>query len=160
MEESITAEVTPQSDTVKRNDPVKLRRSVGLRDAVAVLVSGIIGAGIFISPRGVLLNSGSVGLSLTVWALSGLLSMCAALCYAELGTRVRESGGDWAYLRVGLGAAPAFIYAWLSLIANSSSIALVSTVSGEYLLNPFFDSCGMPVSVTLYFCISLLLWES
>jgi len=92
-------------------------------------------------------NNSFVGLNLIVWTLCGVIAIGGALCFAELGTRVRESGGDWAYLRVGLGSAPAFVSAWLSLVLNSSSIALVSLSSGEYLLSPFFNTCGMPVSL-------------
>lgn len=54
---------------------VHLRREIGLLSAVSFIIGTVVGSGIFIAPKGVLMNSGSVGLSLLVWALCGVLSL-------------------------------------------------------------------------------------
>lgn len=69
-------------------------------------------SGIFISPKGIIEQVDSIGFSLVVWVLCGLLSMIGALCYAELGTSIPESGGDYAYINKAFGPLPSFLYLW------------------------------------------------
>lgn len=78
-----------ETDQLKKASPdengIQLKKELGLFDGVAIIIGVIIGAGIFVSPKGVLQHSGSIGQAIIVWILSGILSMVGALCYAELG---------------------------------------------------------------------------
>ncbi|TKS90543.1 Cystine/glutamate transporter [Collichthys lucidus] len=125
---------------------VQLRREIGLLPAVSFIIGTVVGSGIFIAPKGVLVNSGSVGLSLLVWALCGVLSLCGALCYAELGTSFTKSGGHYTYLLETLGPLPAFLRLWVEFLFIRPAVAsYVSLAFGRYVVEPFFAPCPAPM---------------
>ncbi|KAG7156134.1 Y+L amino acid transporter 2-like 11 [Homarus americanus] len=130
------------------DDAVYLRKELGLLEAVAIIVGSIIGAGIFISPKGVLEYAGSVGMSLVVWASCGMVTTVGALCFAELGTMIPESGGMYSYLLEAFGPAPAFLYFWVSVVVkNSAGAAVVAVIFASYLLQALFPDCGAPLDI-------------
>eukprot|EP00105_Crassostrea_gigas_P041094 XP_019925242.1 PREDICTED: b(0,+)-type amino acid transporter 1 [Crassostrea gigas] len=123
---------------------IKLRRNVGLISGTSVIVGTIIGSGIFISPKGVLQETGSVGLSLVVWAAGGMLSLMGALSYAELGTLISKSGAEYHYLMAALGRVVAFLFAWTKvIILTPSSLAIICLTFAEYVMS-LMEFCGEP----------------
>ena len=98
----------------------------------------MIGAGIFASTAPVFDNAKSVGLSLIVWGGSGILCMCCALCYLELGMMFPKSGGEFIYLGKAYGPIPAFLYAYTTtLVMKPATLSAVVLVSAQYIIEPF-----------------------
>ncbi|CAL4246589.1 unnamed protein product, partial [Meganyctiphanes norvegica] len=120
-------------------DRVELKKTLGLFDGVSIIVGVIIGSGIFVSPKGVLAYSGSVGMALTVWGSTGILCLLGAICYAELGTMIPKTGGEFVYIGEAFGEMPAFLYLWVSLfIYQPTCNAFVALAFGNYVVYPFF----------------------
>ncbi|XP_039889632.1 cystine/glutamate transporter isoform X2 [Simochromis diagramma] len=131
---------------LKREDgKVELGKKVTLFRGISIIIGTIIGAGIFISPKGILKHSGSVGVSLLVWIACGVLSLFGALSYAELGTCIKKSGGHYTYIMEAFGPQMAFIRLWADLIAiRPAGMAVISLAFGQYILEPLFMPCGIP----------------
>jgi APA family basic amino acid/polyamine antiporter len=112
-----------------------LIRTLTLRDLLFLFIGSVIGSGIFLTP-GLILRQldGSVGLSLLVWLVGGILSLLGALTYAELAATNPEAGGLYCYIRDGFGRIPAFLYGWcLFLVIASASIAALARAFTRYL---------------------------
>ncbi len=102
------------------------------------MVGTIIGSGIFLVPKTMVLNVGTPGKVLFVWVVGGLLSLFGALTYAELAAALPHAGGEYVYLREAYGPFWSFVYGWTSLtVAKSGSIATLATAFAYYLANFF-----------------------
>jgi basic amino acid/polyamine antiporter, APA family len=112
-----------------------LVRTIRLRDLLYLFVGSVIGSGIFIAPGLILRQvNGSVGLSLLVWIVGGVLSLLGALTYAELAAANPEAGGLYCYIRDGFGSLPAFLYGWcLFVVIASGTIAALARAFSKYL---------------------------
>jgi amino acid transporter len=111
----------------------ELSRRLGGGSALAVLISVIIGSGIFRVPRGVAAATGSPGAMLLCWVVGGVIAMCAALSVAELSTMFPRAGGMYVYLREAYGDRVAFMLGWVNLLALPLSQAAIALVFASYL---------------------------
>ncbi|XP_056381721.1 B(0,+)-type amino acid transporter 1 isoform X1 [Hyla sarda] len=119
--------------------------TVGLLSGISLIVGTIIGSGIFISPKSVLRNTGAVGPCLIIWTACGAIGMMGALCFAELGTMITKSGGEYPYLMEAFGPIPAFLFSWSSVIVmKPSSFAIICLSFAEYVSAPFYPDCEPP----------------
>ncbi|KAL1492114.1 hypothetical protein ABEB36_012604 [Hypothenemus hampei] len=135
-------------DSAKQEEEeITLKPKMTLINGITVIVGSIIGSGIFVSPSGVLKNTGSVNVSLLVWTISGIFSMVGAYCYAELGTMIRKSGADYAYIMDTFGPFLAFMRLWIEcMIVRPCSQAIVALTFSQYVMKPIFVDCEPPDS--------------
>jgi len=104
------------------------------RDAVAIVVGIVIGAGIFKTPAMVAGVTGDPGWALVAWTAGAFVSLAGGLCYAELAAAYRHAGGDYHFLTRAFGRNASFLYAWArATVINTGAIALLAFVFGDYM---------------------------
>ena len=82
-----------------RDGKKELKKDMTLLSMIAFVIGVIIGSGIFITPTAVLDHSGSFGVALITWVVGAFLAMGGGLSYCELGLLLKNSGGEYAYLK-------------------------------------------------------------
>src|SRR5438045_1512564 len=88
------------------------RKEIRLLDGIMLVAGTMIGSGIFIVSADIARNVGSSGYLLLVWALSGALTMIAALSYGELTGMFPKAGGQYIFLREAYSPLVAFLFGW------------------------------------------------
>jgi APA family basic amino acid/polyamine antiporter len=127
-------------------DPSALPRRIGWFTAGCVLVSNVIGSGIFTTTGFMARDLGHPGLILSVWLIGALIAFAGAVSYSELGAAFPVAGGEYAYLRRAYGPFVGFLSGWTSFtIGFSAAIAAGAVSFAAYLLQlfPLNDEGGM-----------------
>lgn len=113
--------------------PPALLRSLGLYDATMLVIGCIVGVGIFRTASSIATHLPSPALILAIWVLGGVLSLCGALCYAELSAMFPLTGGDYVYMNETYGRRWGFLFGWTKLfIERTGTIAILGFVFAEY----------------------------
>ena len=130
---------------------VGLDRRLGTLGATALVVSNMIGVGIFTTTGFLAGDLGQPKLVIGIWFVGAALALAGALCYAELGTNFPRSGGEYVYLSEAWGPAWGFIDGWISFFAGfSAPIAAAALAVSAYLAHFFpFLSADSPAGLVV-----------
>jgi basic amino acid/polyamine antiporter, APA family len=133
----------PEEKQASQVSAPALTKSLGLIDASMIVAGSMIGSGIFIVSAGIARQVGSPGLLLVVWLATGLMTIMAALCYAELAAAMPFAGGEYIFLRESLGPMWGFLYGWATLLViQTATIAAVAIAFANFsgVLLPWVSS--------------------
>ena len=131
-----------------------LKRVLGPVDAAALVISNVIGIGIFTTPGIIALLSPAPGPMMGAWLAGGLLAFAGAISYAQLAALRPHAGGEYVYLRDAFGPLAGFLTGWMSFVAGfSGAIAAGAVGFASYLgrFAPAYASDKPLVSVPLGF---------
>src|SRR5271157_473336 len=129
----------PQMQVSKASSPGLLRQ-LGFFSATALVISNMVGTGIFAYTGFMAGQLGSAGVVLACWAVGALFALAGALSYSELGINFPSSGGEYVYLTRAFGPEWGFMTGWVSFFAGfSAPIAAAALAFSDYL-GYFFPS--------------------
>ncbi len=117
---------------------MKISKKLNLFDFTMIVVSLVIGMGIFRTPVNVAKAVDSPFIFFSVWLAGGLVALCGALTYAEIGSRLPVTGGYYKIFSYAYHPSIAFAVNCLILVSNAASLAGVALVGGEYITGILF----------------------
>jgi len=120
-----------------------------------MVVSQVVGVGIFLTPATMIRTLGSAPASIAMWVVMGVLSAAGALCYAELSTRFPRAGGSYVYLREAFGPRCAFVYGWMALLVVDPGLTAALGIGfAQYLLATIGASSSLTAVVAVVSIVS------
>ena len=119
-----------------------LVRGLGALDGASIIVSNVIGSGIFLVPALIAVWVPNVWSMLAVWLVGGGLAFVGAMAYAELAALRPRAGGEYVYLREAFGPAAGFLSGWTSFIAGFSGAIAAGAVGLATYLGRFVPAAG------------------
>jgi APA family basic amino acid/polyamine antiporter len=140
------------------------KKQLNLFDLSMIVVSLVIGMGIFRTPVNAAARAGTPTIFFLAWGLGGLVALCGALTYAEIGSRYPVTGGYYKIFSIGYHPSLAFSINCIELISNAGSTALTGVVGAEYIghffyageVPPLFRGGITAAAVGVFFVVNML----
>src|SRR6202161_1117056 len=123
----------------------ELVKGLGLFDSTMIVAGSMIGSGIFIVSADIAHQVKSPGLLITVWIVTGVMTLIGALSYGEVAAAMPHAGGQYVYLRESLGPLWGFLYGWtMLLVIQTATISAVAIAFSKFtgVMFPFFSAQG------------------
>ena len=141
---------------------VRLKRVLTAVDAAWIVAGSMIGSGIFVTPGFVAGTLPGVFWPLFAWLLGGVVCVCGALVYGELGSRLPQAGGDYRYLTEAYGPFWGFLNGWAAItLTFSAAAAAQSRLAVGYLFAALgIAAPGWAHAVAAVAAVLLLTWAN
>ena len=139
------------------------KNKLNLLDISLIVVSLVIGMGIFRNPASVAATSGNSSIFFALWIAGGLIALCGALTYAEIGQRLPAMGGYYKVFAECYHPSVGFSVNAIILISNAASLAVVALIGADYVSDLlygkpsgiFFNTLVAITAVALFFVVNL-----
>ncbi|OCX51827.1 hypothetical protein BEL04_17605 [Mucilaginibacter sp. PPCGB 2223] len=115
-------------------------------DLTMIVISLVIGMGIFANPSEVAVRAGSAWIFFGAWIFGGIVTLCGALTFAEIGARYPAAGGFYKVFSYCYHPAFAFMINWVLIISNAASVAVVAIIGANYI-NPVLLPADMQTAL-------------
>jgi APA family basic amino acid/polyamine antiporter len=126
---------------------MKKNAKLGVFDCTMIVVSLVIGMGIFRTPANVARHVPDTFLFFFTWIVGGIIALCGALTYAEIGSRLPVTGGYYKIFSYGYHPSIAFAINCIILISNAASLTGVALIGAEYISGVIFPSVKDPATL-------------
>lgn len=114
-------------------EKTKFKASLTLTDATMLVAGSMIGSGIFIVSSDIARNTGSAGWLMLVWAITGFMTLTAALSYGELSSMFPKAGGQYIYLKEAYNPLVSFVFGWTFFtVIQTATIAAVGVAFAKF----------------------------
>ena len=130
---------------------------LNLFDFTMIMVTLVIGMGIFRTPANVAASSPSPAVFFSVWIAGGIIAICGALTYAEIGSRFPVTGGYYRIFSYAYHPSVAFAVNCIILISNAASLAGVALIGAEYIIKVVMPDAAGTQAIQLIIAISSIL---
>jgi APA family basic amino acid/polyamine antiporter len=133
-------------------------RKISGLTATNIVVANMIGTGVFVSLGFQVISIHSDFAIMALWVIGGLLSLCGALCYAELAVALPRLGGEYNFLSRIYHPALGFMAGWISVsVGFPAPIALSAMAFGTYFLGIVPNSSPLILSLVLVWTVTIIL---